>query len=899
MRPHSLSHALFLALLLLLTACGGGGGGADPDPGEPDPPLPGNDLGLFKALMLGTGETTVLDADARASAFVQLADDGALEFVCAGEAAWIADVVGMHIHRGAAGLDGPVVVDLLGGGASFDPGTLLAADTLSIDAALAEEIAATPEEFYVNVHTSAAPAGLARAQLGAFGGAEFHAALEGDNEVPPADPGHHGGFALQVGADLQADWVLAFAGLSPADVQSAHVHAAPTGVNGPVVVDLGAAAATLGTDTLSGVATVPVEVLALLCVTPQAFYANAHTAASPGGAVRGQLDDGVVELWTPLRGDQETVVVDGSATGGCTLELLSLTTGRAMLAVHPDIGISAVTGAHVHEADPGVDGPVVIDLTSGSDYVTNPASFSSEGSIAFDPTLFARILANPAGFYANAHTAAAPAGLVRGQLGREPVSFFAALAGDEETIIVDPSAAGALSVVMTGVGGCTYGLEMSLPPIVEVTAAHVHNAEAGLDGPVLIDLLGGGGSVSGDRIDGEAAFTGRTFARLMAAPEQFYGNAHTGAAPDGIARGQFSLLSGDTPPAGLVYATPVSYVTGTSIAANAPSSVGGAISAYGVSPALPAGLVLDPVSGVLSGTPTTATAAADYTVTGSNAAGSTDAVVNITVTVAAPAGLSYATPVTYTVGTAISANSPSSTGGAIASYSVSPALPGGLGLDTGTGVISGTPTTAVAAADYTVTGTNATGSTTATVNITVTAALSAPSGLSYSTPVTYTTGTAITPNTPTIGGGAVSTWGVAPALPAGLSLNAGTGVISGTPTAITGAANYTVTASNAAGSTTSVVNITVNLGAPTALSYTNDPNIAYVATAISAMTPSSSGGTVASYSVSPALPSGLGLNTTTGVISGTPTATMASTNYTVTATNAAGSTTATITIIVY
>src|SRR5690606_23594055 len=49
-----------------------------------------------------------------------------------------------------------------------------------------------------------------------------------------------------------------------------------------------------------------------------------------------------------------------------------------------------------------------------------------------------------------------------------------------------------------------------------------------------------------------------------------------------------------------------------------------------------------------------------------------------------------------------------------------------------------------------------------------------------------------------------------PALPAGLTLNTTTGVISGTPMAVTAPADYTVTATNAAGMTTVDVNITVD-----------------------------------------------------------------------------------------
>ena len=90
-------------------------------------------------------------------------------------------------------------------------------------------------------------------------------------------------------------------------------------------------------------------------------------------------------------------------------------------------------------------------------------------------------------------------------------------------------------------------------------------------------------------------------------------------------------------------------------------------------------------------------------------------------TTQAPTSLAYATnPAVYTQGVAITANGPTSSGGAIDSYAVSPALPSGLSLNAATGVITGTPT-AAAIATYTVTGTNKGGSTSVGLSITVNA----------------------------------------------------------------------------------------------------------------------------------------------------------------------------------
>ena len=82
---------------------------------------------------------------------------------------------------------------------------------------------------------------------------------------------------------------------------------------------------------------------------------------------------------------------------------------------------------------------------------------------------------------------------------------------------------------------------------------------------------------------------------------------------------------------------------------------------------------------------------------------------------------------------------------------------------------------------------------------------------------------------------------------------------------------------------------------PSALSYTPALASGTVGTPISSLMPTVTG-TVASYEVSPALPLGLSLDTSSGVISGTPSAAASSSDYTVTATNGTGSTTATVTI---
>lgn len=83
-------------------------------------------------------------------------------------------------------------------------------------------------------------------------------------------------------------------------------------------------------------------------------------------------------------------------------------------------------------------------------------------------------------------------------------------------------------------------------------------------------------------------------------------------------------------------------------------------------------------------------------------------------------GVAYAaSPVTYPPGTAITPNVPTSKGGPIASYEVSPALPEGLFLDAATGILSGIPSSPSPMTSYAVTATGPTGATTTLLTIAV------------------------------------------------------------------------------------------------------------------------------------------------------------------------------------
>jgi len=220
----------------------------------------------------------------------------------------------------------------------------------------------------------------------------------------------------------------------------------------------------------------------------------------------------------------------------------------------------------------------------------------------------------------------------------------------------------------------------------------------------------------------------------------------------------------------------------------------------------------------------------------------------------------------------------------VTSFSIVPTLPWGLSLNSSTGVISGTPTVATDQSIYTVTAYNAGGSTTAALSIAVTNG--APTRLTYSSnPAIDTANTQIMVNIPSSIGGEPTEYGVSPSLPTGLTLNPTSGTISGTPSATSTQSSYTVTASNAFGSATAKLKITVENNATT-LSYSPSTVVYTAGQAIAPLKISNR--VTGAYTVAPPFPDGLTLNGSTGTIRGTPSRVSSTETYTVTASTSGG-----------
>jgi len=231
-------------------------------------------------------------------------------------------------------------------------------------------------------------------------------------------------------------------------------------------------------------------------------------------------------------------------------------------------------------------------------------------------------------------------------------------------------------------------------------------------------------------------------------------------------------------------------------ATNSPTSFGAS--------GLPAGLTVNTASGLISGTPTGA-GTSNVTVSATNSGGTGSAPLTLTIAVAAPVITSSGTA-SATVGTAFSyqitaTNSPTSFGAS--------GFPVGLTVNTASGLISGTPTGA-GTSNVTVSATNSGGTGSAPLTLTIAVA---PPVITSSGNANATVGTAFSyqitaTNSPTSFG--------ASGLPAGLTVNTASGLISGTPT---GAGNSTVTlsATNSGGTGSAPLTLTISGGGTTPL----------------------------------------------------------------------------------
>jgi hypothetical protein len=245
----------------------------------------------------------------------------------------------------------------------------------------------------------------------------FAAHLAGDREVD--SPGDADGWGLGV-VGVGAGTVTYYVWVTDISQPSmAHIHAAPAGQGGTVVVDFAATFTEVGPNTYVATGTVAAEpgTTGALLDNPAGFYVNVHNADHPAGAVRGQvLGDGPSRraLAGTLRGFRE-VDNPGDPDGeGFGAVVFDDHTAHYFVAVN---NIDNPAASHIHAGTAAQNGPIAIDFE---------AAFTdgiAVGSVPVGEDVESAVLAHPENYYVNVHNSEYPSGAARGQL-RATESLF-------------------------------------------------------------------------------------------------------------------------------------------------------------------------------------------------------------------------------------------------------------------------------------------------------------------------------------------------------------------------------------------------------------------------------------------------------------------------------------------
>ena len=372
-------------------------------------------------------------------------------------------VVGLHIHRGVAGENGPVLIDSgIAAAAPVMVGTTgritRQGQTLSTNAAGLEAVngvLTNPSGYYVNMHTTDFPNGVIRGQLQRADMVVLMGLMSPQNEVPPIE-------------GLQASGVGSVVALRTVDASGAatsgqvifdanyrgftegtsftgfHIHSGPAGENAPVTINTGIGAGA------NSVAAVPaganlhyevevpmstaaaVQTLQGLFSNPGDFYINLHTVVNPGGAIRSQLRrTDKMEFQVSMSPANEVPPITGleaSAPAAVTAHTIRNAEGAATGGVvifdvnHRFPATATFTGLHIHNGRAVENGPVTID--SGLSATTPVVTETGFGNIYRIVTVSTdaglatlnSLVSNPENHYVNLHTSTNPGGVVRAQL---------------------------------------------------------------------------------------------------------------------------------------------------------------------------------------------------------------------------------------------------------------------------------------------------------------------------------------------------------------------------------------------------------------------------------------------------------------------------------------------------
>lgn len=255
-----------------------------------------------------------------------------------------------HIHTGAAGVAGGVILPLAVGPSPMT-GTLTAADFTASGSVttFAQAVAAIQAgTTYFNIHTTANPGGEIRGQILPAGNAHF-ADLTGFQENPPVATAATGKGTVVISADGSTiTYLVTYSGLS-STANAAHIHTGAVGVNGGVILPLvpgpSPISGTLTATNFTASGAVTTFAQAVAAIQAGTTYINIHTAANPGGEIRGQIGVTVTApVPTPTPTPEPPTAPEPEPTVDVTVPPTSVSTPGTPVAPADSIGLVVIFG---------------------------------------------------------------------------------------------------------------------------------------------------------------------------------------------------------------------------------------------------------------------------------------------------------------------------------------------------------------------------------------------------------------------------------------------------------------------------------------------------------------------------------------------------------------------------
>lgn len=186
-----------------------------------------------------------------------------------------------HIHIGDAVNNGPVILPftIVATGANVE------AKATDVRQSLIDSLKNNVTDFYVNIHSTQLPGGLARGQIGKNILQAYTVNLSGLNEPTPVITTATGVALVRINEDNSLISKISISNMETADtLRFAHIHFGATGINGPVLTNLADTRNDFGNTQSRTIRATLTDTIGTKTV-----YVNVHSNFNPGGKLRGQI----------------------------------------------------------------------------------------------------------------------------------------------------------------------------------------------------------------------------------------------------------------------------------------------------------------------------------------------------------------------------------------------------------------------------------------------------------------------------------------------------------------------------------------------------------------------------------------------------------------------------------